>query len=95
MSCLFFDLFFWDVMGYFGGGIWGCFEGEVKEKELASSLRKYKNIDNFRRTLKSKVEEKKELQLAIFEAIEQGNNRFFFKNIDSNIQIQTVTVLPY
>ena len=59
------------------------FEGEVKEKELASSLRKYKDIDNFRRTLKSKVEEKKELQLAIFEAIEQGNNRFFFKNIDS------------
>tara|TARA_Y100001954_G_scaffold71254_1_gene78104 strand:+ start:4184 stop:6562 length:2379 start_codon:yes stop_codon:yes gene_type:complete len=59
------------------------FEGEVLEKELASSLKKYKNVDRFRKGLKRKIEEKKELQLAIFEAIQEGNSRFFFNNVDS------------
>ena len=59
------------------------FKGELAEKELASSLNKFKNVDRFRNALKNKVKEKKKLQLAIFQAIKEGNSRFFFKNIDS------------
>ena len=59
------------------------FEGEVLEKELVSSLKKYKNVDSFRMDLKKRIEKKKKLQLAIFEAIQEGNSSFFFKNVGS------------